>query len=114
MEKLARSQYLKSKDPKDCALLYIALNRIKVLVGLFKISRDEKDKRLYEFLSRNFQVFQSVSFLFDYWTKSVMWLCLSYAWLDPIIIILQLFIFYILQEISNASSGTSYELRDSS
>ncbi|OEL19860.1 DmX-like protein 1 [Dichanthelium oligosanthes] len=55
MEKLARSQYLKSKDPKDCALLYIALNRIKVLVGLFKISRDEKDKRLYEFLSRNFQ-----------------------------------------------------------
>lgn len=55
MEKLARLQYLKSKDPKDCALLYIALNRIKVLVGLFKISRDEKDKRLYEFLSRNFQ-----------------------------------------------------------
>ncbi|CAL4956245.1 unnamed protein product [Urochloa decumbens] len=55
MEKLARLQYLKRKDPKDCALLYIALNRIKVLVGLFKISRDEKDKRLYEFLSRNFQ-----------------------------------------------------------
>ncbi|KAL6884562.1 hypothetical protein ACP4OV_010498 [Aristida adscensionis] len=55
MEKLARSQYLKRKDPKDCALLYIALNRINVLVGLFKISRDEKDKRLYEFLSRNFQ-----------------------------------------------------------
>ncbi|XP_052140399.1 uncharacterized protein LOC127760221 isoform X2 [Oryza glaberrima] len=55
MEKLARLQYLKSKDPKDCALLYIALNRTKVLVGLFKISRDEKDKRLYEFLSRNFQ-----------------------------------------------------------
>lgn len=76
MEKLARLQYLKNKDPKDCALLYIALNRIKVLVGLFKISRDEKDKRLYEFLSRNFQVFQSVKFLFDYWTKSVMCLCL--------------------------------------
>lgn len=55
MEKLARLQYLKNKDPKDCALLYIALNRTKVLVGLFKISRDEKDKRLYEFLSRNFQ-----------------------------------------------------------
>nr|CAB3473281.1 unnamed protein product [Digitaria exilis] len=31
MEKLARLQYLKRKDPKDCALLYIALNRIKVL-----------------------------------------------------------------------------------
>ncbi|EMS54875.1 DmX-like protein 1 [Triticum urartu] len=55
MEKLARLQYLKSKDPKDCALLYIALNRIKVLVGLFKVSRNEKDKRLYEFLCRNFQ-----------------------------------------------------------
>ncbi|XP_062213038.1 uncharacterized protein LOC133913785 [Phragmites australis] len=55
MEKLARLQYLKSKDPKDCTLLYIALNRIKVLVGLFKVSRDEKDKRLHEFLSRNFQ-----------------------------------------------------------
>ncbi|CAM0881371.1 unnamed protein product [Alopecurus aequalis] len=55
MEKLARLQYLKSKDPKDCALLYIALNRIKVLVGLFKVSRNEKDKRLYEFLCRNFE-----------------------------------------------------------
>ncbi|XP_047057254.1 uncharacterized protein LOC124663619 [Lolium rigidum] len=55
MEKLARLQYLKSKDPKDCALLYIALNRMKVLVGLFKVSRNEKDKRLYEFLCRNFE-----------------------------------------------------------
>ncbi|XP_009375416.2 uncharacterized protein LOC103964230 isoform X1 [Pyrus x bretschneideri] len=55
MEKLARLQYLKRKDPKDCALLYIALNRIQVLSGLFKISRDEKDKPLVGFLSRNFQ-----------------------------------------------------------
>ncbi|KAK9144034.1 hypothetical protein Syun_013434 [Stephania yunnanensis] len=55
MEKLARSQYLKNKDPKDCALLYIALNRLQVLAGLFKISRDEKDKPLAGFLSRNFQ-----------------------------------------------------------
>lgn len=56
MEKLARAQYLKSKNPKDCALLYIALNRIQVLAGLFKISKDEKDKPLVGFLSRNFQV----------------------------------------------------------
>lgn len=56
MEKLARLQYLKRKDPKDCALLYIALNRIQVLSGLFKISKDEKDKPLVGFLSRNFQV----------------------------------------------------------
>ncbi|KFK37434.1 hypothetical protein AALP_AA4G256500 [Arabis alpina] len=55
MEKLARQQYLKKKNPRDCALLYIALNRIQVLAGLFKISRDEKDKPLVAFLSRNFQ-----------------------------------------------------------
>ncbi|CAO2835453.1 unnamed protein product [Amaranthus hypochondriacus] len=55
MEKLARSQYLKNKDPKACALLYIALNRLQVLAGLFKISKDEKDKPLVAFLSRNFQ-----------------------------------------------------------
>ncbi|XP_062091370.1 uncharacterized protein LOC133797478 [Humulus lupulus] len=55
MEKLARMQYLKKKDPKDCALLYIALNRIQVLAGLFKISKDEKDKPLIGFLSRNFK-----------------------------------------------------------
>ncbi|KAK8921849.1 hypothetical protein KSP39_PZI020173 [Platanthera zijinensis] len=55
MEKLARLQYLKFKNPKDCALLYLALNRIQVLAGLFKISKDEKDKVLFKFLSRNFQ-----------------------------------------------------------
>ncbi|XP_009410819.2 uncharacterized protein LOC103992724 isoform X1 [Musa acuminata AAA Group] len=55
MEKLARSQYLKNKNPKDCALLYLALNRLQVLAGLFKISKDEKDKVLFGFLSRNFQ-----------------------------------------------------------
>ncbi|KAG0465578.1 hypothetical protein HPP92_019742 [Vanilla planifolia] len=55
MEKLARAQYLKRKNPKDCALLYLALNRLQVLVGLFKISKDEKDKVLFGFLSRNFQ-----------------------------------------------------------
>lgn len=55
MEKLARAQYLKNKNPKDCALLYIALNRVQVLAGLFKISRDEKDKPLVSFLLRNFQ-----------------------------------------------------------
>lgn len=56
MEKLARLQYLRNKDPKDCALLYIVLNRLQVLAGLFKISKDEKDKPLVGFLSRNFQV----------------------------------------------------------
>ncbi|KAB2056480.1 hypothetical protein ES319_A11G105200v1 [Gossypium barbadense] len=55
VEKLARMQYLKKKDPKDCTLLYVALNRLQVLAGLFKISKDEKDKPLVGFLSRNFQ-----------------------------------------------------------
>uniref|UniRef100_A0A1D1XGP0 DmX-like protein 1 n=1 Tax=Anthurium amnicola TaxID=1678845 RepID=A0A1D1XGP0_9ARAE len=55
MEKLARLQYLKRKDPKDCALLYIALNRLQVLSGLFKLSKEEKDKALVGFLARNFQ-----------------------------------------------------------
>ncbi|GLU00836.1 hypothetical protein SLE2022_181750 [Rubroshorea leprosula] len=55
MEKLARLQYLKKKDPKDCTLLYVALNRLQVLAGLFKISKDEKDKPLVGFLLRNFQ-----------------------------------------------------------
>lgn len=55
MEKLARLQYLKNRDPKACALLYIALNRLQVLAGLFKMSKDEKDKPLVAFLSRNFQ-----------------------------------------------------------
>nr|GLL40532.1 uncharacterized protein LOC109185807 [Ipomoea trifida] len=55
MEKLARQQYLKNRDPRACALLYIALNRIQVLTGLFKISKDEKDRPLVGFLSRNFQ-----------------------------------------------------------
>lgn len=56
MERLAKQQFLKNRDPKACALLYIALNRIQVLAGLFKISKDEKDKPLVAFLSRNFQV----------------------------------------------------------
>nr|CAD1824307.1 unnamed protein product [Ananas comosus var. bracteatus] len=55
IEKLARLQYLRNKDPKECALLYLALNRRQVLAGLFKISKNEKDKVLFAFLSRNFE-----------------------------------------------------------
>ncbi|KAH6791585.1 hypothetical protein C2S52_002062 [Perilla frutescens var. hirtella] len=55
MERLARQRYMKNKDPKACTLLYIALNRLQVLAGLFKISKDEKDKPLAGFLCRNFQ-----------------------------------------------------------
>ncbi|CAA0816638.1 transducin family protein / WD-40 repeat family protein, partial [Striga hermonthica] len=55
MERLARQRYMKNKDPKACTLLYIALNRLQVLASLFKISKDEKDKPLAGFLTRNFQ-----------------------------------------------------------
>lgn len=56
MEKLARAQYLVEKNPKHCALLYLALQRKNVLMGLFKLSKDDKDRVLYEFLSRDFLV----------------------------------------------------------
>ncbi|KAI3825115.1 hypothetical protein L1987_06591 [Smallanthus sonchifolius] len=55
MERLATQQYLKNEDPKACTLLYIALNKLQVLASLFKISKDEKDKPLVAFLSRNIQ-----------------------------------------------------------
>ncbi|GBG74814.1 hypothetical protein CBR_g19326 [Chara braunii] len=55
MEKLARAQYLLKKDPKDCFLLYLALDRKAVLAGLMKLSKDERDKKLYEFLGRDFK-----------------------------------------------------------
>ncbi|KAI5078412.1 hypothetical protein GOP47_0006083 [Adiantum capillus-veneris] len=56
MEKLARAQYLLDKSPKRCALLYLALQRKNVLMGLFKLSKDEKDRVLYEFLGRDFSL----------------------------------------------------------
>ena len=54
MEKLARVQYLFEKDPKNCAMLYLALQHKNVLMSLFKLSKDEKDKVLYVFLTRDF------------------------------------------------------------
>ena len=56
MEKLARAQYQARRDPKDCALLYIALDRKSVLQGLMKLSRDDRDKKLVDFLARDFSV----------------------------------------------------------
>ncbi|KAL2650756.1 hypothetical protein R1flu_018884 [Riccia fluitans] len=55
MEKVARTHYLEKRDPKDCALLYVALDRRSVLAGLFKLSRDQRDKPLADFLARDFQ-----------------------------------------------------------
>ncbi|XP_024540074.1 uncharacterized protein LOC9633825 isoform X1 [Selaginella moellendorffii] len=55
IEKLARTLFMQSRDPKDCALFYIALDRKTVLSGLFKMSRDESDKPLVQFFARDFQ-----------------------------------------------------------
>lgn len=54
---------MKNKDPKACTLLYIALNRLQVLAGLFKISKDDKDKPLAGFLCRNFKVPDDLSLI---------------------------------------------------
>ena len=55
MEKLARVQYLFEKDPKNYALLYLALQHKHISMSLFKPNRDEKDKVLYAFLTQDFQ-----------------------------------------------------------
>lgn len=44
---------MQRKDPQECALLYVALGRVKVLQGLYKASKGEP--RIIEFLGRNFE-----------------------------------------------------------
>jgi hypothetical protein len=56
MEKVARTQYMATKDAKESALLYIALERRTVLAGLLKMSKDERDRPLVDFLARDFRV----------------------------------------------------------
>ncbi|CAI5525634.1 unnamed protein product [Closterium sp. Naga37s-1] len=56
MERVARAQYQQRRDPKDCALLYMVLDRRSVLHGLLKLSRDDRDKKLVDFLGRDFTV----------------------------------------------------------
>ena len=51
-----RVQYLSQKDPQNCVLLYLDLQRKNVLTSLFKLSiYIEKDNVLYVFLNRDFQ-----------------------------------------------------------
>ena len=41
IEKLAKQQFIQSgRDPHACFLFYAALNKSKLLAGLFQISRD--------------------------------------------------------------------------
>jgi len=56
MEKVAWLQFMASRDAKDNALLYIALECHTILAGLFKIIKDEHDRSLVDFMTRDFQV----------------------------------------------------------
>ena len=56
IEKLAKQQFIQSgRDPHACFLFYAALNKSKLLAGLFQISRDVKSRKMSEFLKRDFQ-----------------------------------------------------------
>lgn len=41
-ERLAKSQFLETKDPNDCALMYLALRKKATLTGLFRVSKNER------------------------------------------------------------------------
>merc|ERR1719426_48535 len=50
-EKIAKSEFLRKRDPHDCALFYLALNKINVLSGLCRATQNTK---LGDFLKRDF------------------------------------------------------------
>lgn len=52
-EQFARLKYAKTKDPEDCVLLYVALRRLNVLQGLYKVAGN---KKFVEFFSRDFSL----------------------------------------------------------
>jgi hypothetical protein len=53
-EKLAKAQYMKRRDARDCMLLYLALGRKNVVQGLMKVSGEAECKKIWAFLSRDF------------------------------------------------------------
>ncbi len=50
-EKLAKNAFLEKRDPTDCALWYLALDKKTALIAFFKAV---KDTRMIEFFSRDF------------------------------------------------------------
>lgn len=50
-EQFARLKFAKSRDPDDCVLFYVALKRLNVLQGLYKVSGNRK---FVEFFARDF------------------------------------------------------------
>ena len=51
----ARNQFLRNKDPNECFLLYIALKRRQVLLGLWRTAHGHHEQALMvKFLSNDF------------------------------------------------------------
>ena len=51
VDKCAKSEFARSKNVDDCALLFVISGRVKVLAGLYKATQNT---RLYEFMCRDF------------------------------------------------------------
>lgn len=51
IEKCAKGEFAKTKNADDCALLFVVVDRVNVLAGLYKATQN---KPLYEFMCRDF------------------------------------------------------------
>lgn len=53
IEKLAKAQFTENKDPHDCFLFYLALNKKDALVALFQAVKNTK---VYDFVKQDFSI----------------------------------------------------------
>ena len=51
IEECAKGEFARTKNADDCALLFVCVDRVKVLAGLYKATQN---KPLYEFMCRDF------------------------------------------------------------
>jgi hypothetical protein len=54
-ERLAKAQYNRQRNPRDCMTLYLALGRKNIVLALMKVSVDPECKKIWTFLSRDFE-----------------------------------------------------------
>jgi len=52
---IANAQFLKNRNPSDCALFYIALKKKSTLAGLFKTIKSPKNEKIEAFLLNDFE-----------------------------------------------------------
>jgi hypothetical protein len=63
IEKVAITEYQKRKNPLDAMLFYLILNKLGVLLGLFKISRsDPQMEEMYKIFSRDYELKENFEF----------------------------------------------------